>query len=463
MATDLERNFARGDEERFQRLVSSIEVDGIYMLDCAGHVLTWNRGAQLNKGYASDEVLGKHFKIFFVPEDVQSGVPEAELASAKRQGHFAGEGWRLRKDGVRFWASVVLTAMHSPDGKLIGFSKVIRDISDQKRREDSMRAMQAALQEERDRLYAAAESSLDALFFCEAIRDASGWVEDFVFTYLNSNVEKLVSLPRGKLLGGRMCELLPITLASGLLEKYKDVVETGKPLIEELAIDDGDVKSSWLRIQAVKLRDGVAITASDITERKRNEEKINHLAQHDALTGLPNRNLLDDRTNQAIAFAKRERLMVGFLLIDLDGFKEVNDALGHSSGDEVLCVIAKRLTDAMRCSDSLLRLGGDEFVAIVPGIRQLQELVGVVEKIIDSVRPPIFSANHKILLTCSIGISVYPDSATTGDELLKRADVAMYASKHAGRDQYKFFGHRISAIKRASDRRNNVLPIKSAK
>src|ERR1700761_7361929 len=197
------------NEDRLQRLIDCIEIDGICMLDCNGHVMTWNRGAELSKGYAKDEIIGKHFRLFFVPEEIQAGLPDKVIAEAARKGRYAGEGWRLRKNGERFWASFVLTAMHDSSGCLTGFAKVIRDLTPQKRQQDSLQAMQAALQEERDRLHAVAENCLDALFVCGAIRNDDGIIEDFVFTYLNSNVEKLLSIPRARMLGSRISALLP--------------------------------------------------------------------------------------------------------------------------------------------------------------------------------------------------------------------------------------------------------------
>jgi diguanylate cyclase (GGDEF)-like protein/PAS domain S-box-containing protein len=446
MIVKAEPHAFQSKENIFQQLIESIEIDAIYMLDCAGHVLTWNRGAELNKGYTREEILGKHFKLFFVPEDLKSGLPDRILSEAALTGRCSGEGWRLRKNGERFWASYVLAAMRNSGGELIGFSNVIRDLTEHKRREDSLHALQQALQEERDRMHAAAECSLDALFICDALRDSGGAIRDFFFTYLNSNVEKLGFIPRQSMIGGRMRNLLPNLCKQGLFEKCRQVVLFGKPLIEELLIEDGDVCSTWFRIQAVKLRDGVAITASDITEIKRNEERITHLAQHDSLTGLPNRILLEDRVNHSIEFAKRDGSLVGVTLIDIDEFKRINDTLGHATGDRVLCTVARRLSSAIRASDTVIRYGGDEFVAVIPGIHAIRELVGVVDKILQSIRPPILDGHHKILLTCSIGIAIYPDSALCSEELLKRADIAMYGSKNSGKNQYRFFGRRRSAL-----------------
>jgi PAS domain S-box-containing protein len=256
-------------DEHFRLLVESIEDYAIYMLDCAGRVMTWNPGIENNNRYTADEVLGQHYSMFFVPEDIKAHVPDRELARAMKHGRISGEGWRIRKNGERFWVSFVMSAMRSPTGKLLGFAKVVRDLTEHKRQQDALLRMEALLRRERDRLSAAAESSMDAFFICEAVRTPEGEIEDFIFTYLNTNVEKMVSIPRDVLLRGKMCELLPINRTLGLFEEYKRVVLTGKPYVAEFPVQAENVKSEWIRVQAVRLEDGLAITASDITERRK--------------------------------------------------------------------------------------------------------------------------------------------------------------------------------------------------
>jgi PAS domain S-box-containing protein len=265
------------EEEQFRLLVDSIADYAIYMLDYAGRVATWNAGAENNTGFLREEVVGQHFSMFFVPEDIESRVPDREISIAARRGRCVGEGWRIRKNGERFWASYVMTAMRTPEGKLIGFAKVVRDLTEPKRQADALLRMEAVLRRERDRLHAAAESSLDALYICEAVRDENGEIEDFAYTYLNSNVEKMVSIPREILLRGKMCELLPVNRTQGFFDAYKKVVETGEPFTREFPVHARDVTSEWLHVRAVRFEDGIAITASDITERKRAEQRAAEL------------------------------------------------------------------------------------------------------------------------------------------------------------------------------------------
>jgi diguanylate cyclase (GGDEF)-like protein len=297
------------------------------------------------------------------------------------------------------------------------------------------RRVHTRLAVERDRLHGASESSMDALFICDAVRDAKGEIEDFLFTYLNDNVEKMVSIPIKVLLGTKMCEMLPVNRALGLFDRYKQVVLTGQPMAYEFSVSDKHVRISWVRVQAVKLRDGVAITASDISERKWAEEKIVHMAHHDPLTGLPNRSLLNDRVQQAIERANRNSGKVGVFVVDLDGFKEVNDTLGHGAGDEVLVLTAIRIKSAVRASDSVIRTGGDEFVVVIADVFHEFDIQKCGEKIVLALSEPMEAGGKMVQITCSLGIAIYPDSADTARSLLTKADTAMYVAKHSGKDR----------------------------
>ncbi len=177
---------------------------------------------------------------------------------------------------------------------------------------------------------------------------------------------------------------------------------------------------------------------SDITERKRREEEVRELAHHDALTGLPNRRLLDDRIAQAFASARRSGEHVAFMLLDLDRFKPINDTYGHEAGDGVLKAVATRLKTCVRGSDTVARVGGDEFVVMLP-MRGGQDAVRVAETILATLGEPIAFGGNQFQVGVSIGISVFPEDATDKDELLKFADRAMYHVKAAGRNSYRFY------------------------
>src|SRR6266545_767091 len=168
-------------------------------------------------------------------------------------------------------------------------------------------------------------------------------------------------------------------------------------------------------------------------------EQIEHLAYHDALSGLPNRNLFLDHLRLAIALAAREGRQVAVLFLDLDRFKTINDSLGHASGDELLRTVADRLRACLRQGDTVARLGGDEFTVLLPEVADDLDAVKVAEKVLDRIRQPLTLQSREIVVTASIGISRFPGDGDAPEELVKKADVAMYQAKEVGRDRYQVY------------------------
>ncbi|MDX1376925.1 MAG: diguanylate cyclase, partial [Burkholderiales bacterium] len=179
--------------------------------------------------------------------------------------------------------------------------------------------------------------------------------------------------------------------------------------------------------------------SQDVTERKRSEEEARFLAHHDTLTGLPNRRLLDDRLRQAVFLAQRRDSKVAVMLLDLDGFKEVNDSLGHRAGDAVLREVAQRLSACMRRSDTLARHGGDEFVVVIPDLALEADCQTIAEKILRALEPEFRVDGKGFRIGASIGISLFPADAGDGEGLLRNADVAMYRAKSLGGNNYRFY------------------------
>ncbi|RKZ37352.1 MAG: hypothetical protein DRQ37_02070 [Gammaproteobacteria bacterium] len=203
----------------------------------------------------------------------------------------------------------------------------------------------------------------------------------------------------------------------------------------ELPLNDGRI----LLAQEYKTAEGgTLIIRSDITERKRNEEIIIHMARHDGLTDLPNRALCMDRLEVALAFARRHKTMCGVLFVDLDGFKAVNDGLGHESGDSVLLEVSRRLCDAVRESDTVGRIGGDEFLVVLNEVADRDAAAMVAQRLIDSLSEPIMVDKQRASIGASVGISLYPEHAGDPMELLNSADKAMYKVKERGKNSFEF-------------------------
>ncbi|MEG3640046.1 two-component system response regulator [Magnetococcus sp. PR-3] len=203
---------------------------------------------------------------------------------------------------------------------------------------------------------------------------------------------------------------------------------------------NGEEFPEWLSISAIK-DSNAQITHyvglfSDITTRKIAEEKLKHQAHHDPLTGLPNRSLLEDRLEQAVAKARRYEGKIAVLYMDLDHFKPINDNYGHEAGDAVLREISARLRHELRQSDTAARVGGDEFVAILTEIREEHLVMGVAQKLIHAIQKPVNFGKHTFQVGTSIGVSLYPIHGTRNKTLLNAADAAMYRAKQDGRNRF---------------------------
>lgn len=216
--------------------------------------------------------------------------------------------------------------------------------------------------------------------------------------------------------------------------------EPKKEMIKELKLNNGQILELYIHPRYLHEESrGVVLSFREITERKFLEEQLLHQATHDALTGLPNRILLNDRLQQAIAYAKRNNLFVGVFMLDLDNFKFINDSLGHNAGDILLTLVAQKLLTNFRESDTVTRFGGDEFVITVASQARIEDLMFKADKLLELFNQPFVINDRAVNVTPSLGISIYPQDGVTPDELIKTADSALYHAKDMGRNNYKFY------------------------
>lgn len=197
---------------------------------------------------------------------------------------------------------------------------------------------------------------------------------------------------------------------------------------------------------------GVCTIGTDISERKlaenvlrEQQSRLNYMAFHDSLTGLPNRSLFYDRINHGLARARRSNSKVALMLLDIDRFKNINDSLGHDAGDLMLKAISMRLSEGVRDMDTVARLGGDEFVVVLEGVHDINDVNFVANKLLVTLARPIEISGHEIISTVSIGVSIFPDDGLDTDELLKHADIAMYKAKEAGKNNCQFYTKGMNA------------------
>ncbi|QDX80023.1 hypothetical protein B9N43_01390 [Denitratisoma sp. DHT3] len=218
---------------------------------------------------------------------------------------------------------------------------------------------------------------------------------------------------------------------------FEDITE--RHLAEQALIQARDELEYRVQERTAELARTNVQLQEEISERVQTEQRIWHLAHHDALTGLPNRVLLHDRLGQVLAQADRKSQRAALLFLDLDRFKSINDSLGHSVGDELLKQVAERLRRTVRAVDTVSRMGGDEFVVVLDDVGSVDDVVLVAEKIIAAVEPPIVINGQELRATPSIGISIYPEDGNDAMQLMKNADTAMYHAKAAGRNNFQFF------------------------
>lgn len=243
----------------------------------------------------------------------------------------------------------------------------------------------------------------------------------------------------------------PIELAVKFHRDEQRIIGSGEPMIdiEEFVLTPTGQRK-WLSSSKVPLRDktgrviGIVGVARDITDRKRAEEKIHFMAHHDALSGLANRLRLMDRLSEALLRAQRNGSRVVVIFIDLDNFKDVNDSLGHKAGDKVLKTVAKRMAKCVRATDTVARFGGDEFVIVLNDAPEQLDPAHVVRKVREQISEPILADGQLLHVSCSIGVTAYPDDGTDAETLLANADAAMYSAKERGRDRVQAYAREMT-------------------
>ncbi|MGG1662294.1 diguanylate cyclase domain-containing protein [Brevibacillus sp. NRS-1366] len=276
------------------------------------------------------------------------------------------------------------------------------------------------------------------MFFLMSVEESTEKEYQFRYVLMNPAAMQVADLSEeayGKLIE----DVYPEEKAVLLNRMYKKAVQSGDPIHYTT---NGEVIGESI-LSPVYNSDGICThvfsVTRDITERKKLESRLEYMAYHDVLTGLPNRRLLHVNLHQALAVAKVREEMVAVLFLDCDHFKEINDTWGHNAGDIFLQELAKRLKSCVRDGDTVARLGGDEFVVLLTGILTHHQVEKVAERILNALQQPWVNEDQEFSFTTSIGIALYPVSSVEADELLTHADKALYQAKATGRNQFLFF------------------------
>ncbi|MES2150728.1 MAG: EAL domain-containing protein [Pseudomonadota bacterium] len=431
---------------RVERALYNSEQMQRRLIDTLPHQIFWkdleHRYAGCNKVFAraaglasNDEVVGKLDQDFPWAHNAKR-IADEDLEIMRTGVPMMGfEDELIERDGTAHAFVINKLPLHDQDGNIIGVLGTIEDVTAKKRAEQALRLQSSAV-----------ESSVNPIMITSIDAAGGNLVE-----YVNPAFSRVTGYAAHEILG-RDCRLLQgEDCDQAPLEEMRAALRQQCPATVVLRNyrKDGSLFWNELRIAPVREAGGKVShwvgVINDISATRAYQAELEHQANYDALTGLPNRNLFLDRLEHAIAQAARYRLTFWVVFIDLDNFKLVNDTLGHAIGDRLLQSVATRLLQRVRASDTVARLGGDEFMLLLLDLQEPQLSPAMVQTLLATVSAPLRIDDHDLALTCSIGVSVYPKDGATAQELLKHADLAMYRAKESGRNQQKFYTAEMDA------------------
>ncbi len=463
-----ERRRARQElEELLQRQQAILENASVGILFTRdGEIVHCNPRMESIMGWPPGSLLGQRAAVFFADADDYQRFGAAVGPGLAAGARVEVEWLNTRRDGTQIWCRHLAKALPSQDGSRSTIW-ITEDISAQKRAQEALEEARRELErrvEERtlelafinDQLQneiaerAEVEKHLRAeeSRFRDLSEMSSDWFwemgPDLRFTEMSGGLHRTKLDPRATL-GKYRWELPIVGVSPEQWAEHRRILQARLPFkdfVYQMETQPGELH--WFSISGKPIfEDGVFKgyrgTGTDITERRQAEEKIAFLAYHDALTGLPNRVLLQDRLQQAIAQAERVRNGLALVFLDLDNFKKINDSLGHAAGDALLQEVAQRLKRCVRDSDTISRQGGDEFVLILRDLRGVDSCVPVLGKIMEALQEPYAWEGNELSTSASLGIALYPEDGRDFETLRKKADMAMYRAKEAGRNTYRFF------------------------
>jgi len=415
-------------ENKFKGLVEG-SIAGVYIIQGGMFKYVNQRFAEIH-GYTVEEMVGKlGVKETMLPDDlpiVEENIRK-RISDKTEVVHYAIRA--VRKDKKIIHVEIYGTHMMY-QGKQAVMGTLL-DITERKRAEDALKraeekyrnifenAMVGIYQSTPEGRYLSVNPAMARIFGYSS-------PEEMIKTITNTRLQTYVN-PDDRI-------------------RFKKLLESGEVVggfeIQRYRKDKGKF---WVSInsRAVFDESGKVLyyegIAEDVTERKKAEETITHMAYHDTLTGLPNRMLFNDRLSVEIARTSRHQKRLAVMMLDLDRFKDVNDTFGHDVGDMLLKAVAEGLTKLLRKSDTVARLGGDEFILILTELNQVEDTSVIARNIIDSFKKPFQLNSHTISITTSIGIAVFPEDGGDANTLVKNADTAMYRTKQAGRNNYQWY------------------------
>ncbi len=376
-------------------------------------------------GYSLDELQRMTFEAITHPEDLANQLDHMQQLLDGKIAEFTIEKRYVCKNGEIVWVFLTASPLWRPGQKPDYILAVIRDITARKNAEEKLLFSSKVF-----------DNSIEGI----VVTDAQGTI-----LQVNPAFTKITGYQAEEAIGRN----------PRILKSDKHSPAFYREMWHQLMVDgrwageiwnrrkNGEAYPEWLTISAVKNRQGKTTNFvsifHDISELVRQQAALEHQAQHDALTGLPNRLLINDRLAMALQKMRRSGAKLALLYLDLDNFKHINDAFGHAAGDNLLVELARRLVNLMRAGDTIARLGGDEFLILLSEVEQLSTVSLIAVRLLESLKQPFYEGEIEFFVTGSIGVTIAPDDGSDAVTLVKNADIAMYRAKTLGRNNYQFF------------------------
>jgi diguanylate cyclase (GGDEF)-like protein/PAS domain S-box-containing protein len=442
LASEFEERRQAEERHRLQAAALAAAANAIVITDHEGKIVWVNRAFTGMTGYSEEDVLGKNARVLKSGE--QSDSYYANLWSTISAGTvWQGEIVNRRKDGSIYTEEMTITPVTGDADNLANryFIAMKQDITERKQ-------IERALRQAEEKYRAIFEDAIVGIF-----RSTPGGR----YIDVNPAMARMLGYDSpGELVANITDISRQVYVDPKRREELKQLLrEQGTVKNFEYAVYRKDGTKLWFseNMRAIS-EDGVEVayegTNEDITDRKVAEEQVQYLAYYDALTGLPNRTLLQDRLTKALADARRQKYKIALLFLDLDRFKDINDSLGHSVGDLFLQEVADRLKRFAREQDTVSRLGGDEFLIMLTHVNDISDAAVAAERLMDAMTTGFVVQGHSLNVSCSIGISIFPEHGADCETLIKNADAAMYGAKASGRNNFRFFAEHMNA--RAAER-----------
>jgi len=430
-------------EEKERAIVTLRSIgDAVITTDVKGNITFLNDVAEELTEYTNKEVQGLHIDSVLNLYNLKTGEKEITPITdviQKRITKLISNGTQLiNKNGKEYILSDSAAPVESENGDILGTVLVLQNDTERHRMNEILRKSESKYRN-------LVENVKNHYIFY--IHDIDG-----VFTYVSNSVNDILGYSKEEFQKHYSQYLTDDPMNDNVTEMTNKCMQGEQQKPYNISIYHSNGSICYLELLEAPIYntqgDVVAIegVARDITENylaqqniKEQKELLHYRAHHDILTNLPNRQLFLDRLTQSIKYAQRFGHKIAVLFIDLDHFKEINDSLGHHIGDEVLKSVSTKLQKHIRDTDTLARLGGDEFILMLDTLQENNFIIDMVKKLMDTMNEPILAGEHKLYLTMSIGVSLYPDDAHVSQDLLRNADAAMYKAKDSGRNTYCFY------------------------